>query len=144
MGRMITISKGDMSQHILIICSPDPYVAAKLAALIKEQTTTLVEEMSKKRNKKKCCAAESNDKSNESDDDNTSANANKNKNGEGNSDEDSDKDNNPYRWISKWIQKPKGKCCQKSKDSHEGFTTARLLKRAKITEEQYSLYKVHL
>jgi hypothetical protein len=138
------VTRHDALRHVLIVCSPDPYAAAELAALIKEQTTTLVEEMSKKRNEEKHRAAESDDESNESDDDNASANANKNKNGEGDSDEDSDEDDNPYGWIGKWIQKPKGECCWKSKDGREGFMTVRLLKRAKITKEQYSLYKVRL
>jgi hypothetical protein len=136
-------------RHILVSCSADPYAAAELAALIKEQTTTLVEEMSKKTNKKKHRAVESDDESNgesngESDDDNASANTGKNKDGEGDSDEDSDKDNNPYAWIGKWIQRPKGERCRKSKEGHIGFTTVRLLKRARITEEQYSLYKIRL
>jgi len=43
-----------------------------------------------------------------------------------------------------WIQKPKGKHCWKPKGHCKGFTTKQLLKTAKITKEQYSMYKVHL
>ena len=49
-------------------------------------------------------------------------------------DQDDENDNSPYTWIGPWIQKPKGECCQNSKAGREGFTTERLLKRARITK----------
>jgi hypothetical protein len=104
--------------------------------------------------KKKHCTAESNEESDdeesadedtdEDNNNNASASANKNKNGKDNSDKDSNEDDSPYRWIGKWIQKPKGKRCQKSKTGCKGFMTTRLLKRARITKDQYTMYKVHL
>ena len=60
------------------------------------------------------------------------------------SDEASDEDTNPYAWIGKWVQKPKGERCRTSREGREGFTTTILLQRAAISKEQYSMYKVRL
>ena len=115
------------------VSSADPYAAAKLAVLIKEQAIALVEEISKNKNIKRCYAAAIDQESN-----------NEDSNADSNANEDSDDDSSPYAWISKWIQKPEGECCRKSKDHHTGFTTKHLLKRARITKEQYGMYKVRL
>ena len=104
-------------------------------ALVKEQALELVKEM-RKNTKKLRSVAESNQ---ESDSDNNS-----NDNSNDDSNEDSNEDSGPYAWIGRWIQKPSGECCQKSKGKCKGFTTARLLKRAGITKRQYSMYKVRL
>ena len=56
----------------------------------------------------------------------------------------SDSDSGPYAWIGEWIQKPRGERCWKSKGGRKGFTTEQLLKTAKITKGQYSMYKVRL
>ena len=132
-----------------ISTDPSPNRAAELTALIKEQAVALVEEMSKKKKKKKRYAVESNqesdnDGSNDEESDNEDGDTNKDQDGKGDSNEESEDDGSPYAWIGKWIQKPKGERCRKSKGNRPGFTTDFLLKRAKITKEQYSRYKVCL
>jgi len=99
----------------------------------------LVKEMMKN-TKKSHSAAESNNKGDDDKNNNKASKADKNQNGKDNSDSDS----SPYAWIGEWIQKPKGERCQKSKGRCKGFTTEQLLKTARITKEQYSMYKVHL
>ena len=141
----LTISKGMYCATTqCVICSADPYATAELAALIQEQAITLVEKLSKNIKKTRHCAVESDQegdsKENEGEDDNT----NKDNTDQDDTDQDDENDNSPYTWIGQWIQKPKGKCCRNSKAGHKGFTTKRLLKRARITKEQYSMYKVCL
>ena len=127
-----------------VVRSADPYAAAELAAMIKEQAAAIVEDMSKNTNKKMHRAAESDQEGDDEESNDEDSGTNKNKNGKDDSDEVSDEDGSPYAWIGKWIQKPKGERCRNSKDGREGFTTARLLKRARITKRQYSMYKVRL
>ena len=90
--------------------------------------------------KKSRSAAESDDEGDDDENNNEASEADKNQNGKDNSDSDS----SPYAWIGEWIQKPKGEHCRKSKGRHKGFTTEQLLKTARITKEQYSMYKVRL
>ena len=141
----LTISKGmycAMMRHI--ICSADPYTAAELAALIQEQAVTLVEKLSKNIKKTRRHAVESNQEGNSKENEGEDANTNKDDTNQDDTNQDDKNNNSPYVWIGQWIQKPKGECCQNSKAGREGFTTERLLKRARITKEQYSMYKVRL
>jgi len=90
--------------------------------------------------KKSRSAAESDDEGDDDENDNEASETDKNQSGKDNSDSDS----SPYAWIGEWVQKPKGERCRKPKGHHKGFTTKQLLKTAKITKEQYSMYKVRL
>ena len=111
--------------------------AADLQALIQEQAIALIEKLNKKTQKQRLLAAVSDLEHDSDDSDNNNDDTSK-----ANPNEGSDDNNNPYTWIGKWVQKPNGKHCQSSKDSHEGFTTTRLLEQAGISKGQYTMYKV--
>ena len=91
----------------------------------------LIEEMNQNAKKKRRSAAER-----DLEDDNEESH------NEDGSSSDSNDDNGPYAWIGRWVQKPKGERCRKSKDGREAFTTEGLLKQARITNMQYGMYKV--
>jgi len=128
--------------------STDPQAAAQLAALIKRQATAVVKEINRNTKKRQRVAAESdqesdNEESNNSDSDDRDSDTHNHESRRDDSNEDSDKDCGPYTWIGKWVKKPAGERCRNPKEGREGFTTSILLKKAGITKEQYSMYKVY-
>ena len=145
MENNLIVSKGQSLIHAVplapVSSTPLILAAAELEALIKDQAMAMVKRLNKKTRKQRRFAAESDleGDSDDSDDDDDDGDT-----GDANSDEDSDNDSSPYAWIGRWVQKPKGERCRNSKDGREGFTTARLLKQARISKAQYGMYKVHL
>jgi hypothetical protein len=123
----------DVSSALLILA------AAEFTALIEEQAVALIDERNKRTKKRSRFAAESDLEGDIEDSDDNDGDTSK-----ADTDDDSCDDNNPYSWIGRWVQKPNGECCRNSKEGRDGFTTARLLKQARITKVQYALYKVSL
>ena len=79
MDGTFTLSKGECS--IRDVSSTDPFPAAELAVLIKEQAIALAEEMSKNKRLKRRYLSESDNEDDDNESDNEAGDANKNKNG---------------------------------------------------------------